>query len=183
MVWRALLRGWRPPCPPTVHNQSFSRNKSSQLLWRILNSNRIHYDVNLSILVLQQSAELRAIFTFHAENSAAGNNNEIDLVRHRIYQLIDSTYVKVFRSVRSNEKQKIRLRSLHCCGEVAKSSLGLKMFINSRTAIAGAIIGLLLVFTSRSWVLVFLRFFLPELLFVQTLFWPKSESEKNFQVN
>ncbi|XP_075240731.1 proto-oncogene tyrosine-protein kinase LCK-like isoform X2 [Convolutriloba macropyga] len=42
--------------------------------------------------VLQHSAELRAIFTFHAENSAAGNNNEIDLVRHRIYQLIDSTW-------------------------------------------------------------------------------------------
>ena len=45
------------------------------------------------------------------------------------------------------------------------------LFINSRTAIAGAIIGLLLVFfTTRRGVLVFLRFFLPEVLFVQTMF-------------
>ena len=59
------------------------------------------------------------------------------------------------------------------------------VFFNSRTAIAGAIIGLLLVFlqfkefelywgavffTTRRGVLVFLRFFLPEVLFVQTPF-------------
>ena len=48
---------------------------------------------------------------------------------------------------------------------------------NSRTTIAGAITGLLMVFTTRRGVLVFLRFFLPEVLFVLTAFSPKSEIE------
>ena len=43
--------------------------------------------------------------------------------------------------------------------------------INSRTAIAGAIIGLLLVFYDSKRSIGFLKvFFLPEVLFVQTMF-------------
>ena len=53
------------------------------------------------------------------------------------------------------------------------------MIINSRTAIAGAIIGLLLVFTTRRGVLVFSRFFFTGNRFVHAAFSPKSESEKS----
>ena len=46
------------------------------------------------------------------------------------------------------------------------------LFFNSRTAIAGAIIGLLLVFYDSKRSIGFLKvfFFLPEVLFVQTMF-------------
>ena len=44
--------------------------------------------------------------------------------------------------------------------------------------LSGAILRCSRFFTTRRGVLVFLRFFLPGVLFVQTLFWPKCESEK-----
>ena len=54
------------------------------------------------------------------------------------------------------------------------------LIFNSRTAIAGAIIGLLLVFfTTRRGVLVFSRFFFTGSRFVHAAFWPKSKSEKS----